>query len=571
MIVELTKSLEDPKGMSLYEAWRQKRPLPDLPEGAFLDQALVETRIGSGTDHTVFLNYLGRPVVDMTFDGPYGVYHSVYDNHFWVSRIGDPGFKYHHLMSQLWGVMALRLANAEILPLDLESYAASLRDFVEEVAALEGSDELDIGELVAEVRKLRAAARILSRRIQRALERGDLDPAIAARVNRKLMDFERNWLHPAGIPERPWFKHLLYAPKYTYAPMVLPGIVEAADRGDWQTAREQRDLVAAAIGKNVKLIDDAAKALEAYALERDSLEAKLRWEREGFDGRMAIYAENVATGEVVAIDADSLYETFSVIKVPLMAEVLRQAEASELSLGERVSLSADDRRIPSGVLYALEPGLSPTIKDLLTLMIIVSDNEATDVLARKVEPESVTAFMRTLGLERTELRFSDLDWDRLWLSKLDPDYAAASGDETVRFPFHRYASEEIDDAFRRVIEESPLYFGRSTAREMGRLFALMARGELVSPRASELMISILERQQVDNRFPRFLDEDVRLAHKTGDGAPYVGNDAGILWLGDQPVVLVVFTGHHRGTTEELDEAVGRIAAVVADHYTATGP
>ena len=136
----------------------------------------------------------------------------------------------------------------------------------------------------------------------------------------------------------------------------------------------------------------------------------------------------------------------------------------------------------------------------------------------------------------------------------------------MRFPFQKYSGQEIDDSFRSVIEETGLYFGRSTAREMGQLFVKMARGELVSSEASATMISILEKQQVDHRFPRYLSGDLALAHKTGDGQPWVGNDAGILWIEDQPVVIVVFTGHHRGSSEELNRAVARVAAVVADHY-----
>jgi N-acetylated-alpha-linked acidic dipeptidase len=566
MIVELTRSLDDPSGSTLYEAWRRKRPAPDLPEGALLDDALVETRIGSGTDHTVFLNYLGRPVVDMTFDGPYGVYHSAYDNHFWVSRIGDPGFKYHLLMSQLWGMMAMRLANAEILPLDFESYAAAIRDFVGEVETVDRSDRLDLDELTTRTREMRGAARRLNHRVQAALAEGNIKASLAASINKKLMKVEANWLNPAGIPGRPWFKHLLYAPKFTYAAMVLPGVMEAAESDDWETAQAQAKIVVAAIAKNAALLESAAKDLAGYAPAPGSLEGKLRGIRERFDGRMGIYVKNLEVGERVAIDADSVYETFSVIKVPIMAEVLRLANEGEISLSERIALKESDRRIPSGVLYALEAGLQPTIKDLLTLMVIISDNEATDILAGRVGPENVTAFMESLGLSRTRLRFSDLDWDRLWLSQLDANYAGAGGDETIRFPFQDHRSEDVDDAFRRVIEETPLYFGRSTAREIGQLFALLARGELVSAEASRFMISILEKQQVADRFPRYLGEGVRIAHKTGDGQPYVGNDAGILWIDGKPIVLVVFTSHHRGTGEELDEAVALVAATVADHY-----
>ena len=157
-----------------------------------------------------------------------------------------------------------------------------------------------------------------------------------------------------------------------------------------------------------------------------------------------------------------------------------------------MTMRADQRRIPSGVLYALDPGLQPTVRDLLTLMTIVSDNQATDALADLVGRETVTRHMADLGLTQTKLRFSDLDWDRQWLSVLDPGWKDASGDKSVTFPFQQYPAAQVSEAFRRVIEETGLYFGRSTAREMGRLFAMMANGELVSKDASTLMIEIAE-------------------------------------------------------------------------------
>jgi len=562
MIVELTKDLQDPSGVRLYEAWRRPAQADQGPkDGALPDQALAATRIGSGSDHTVFINYLGRPVVEMGFDGPYGVYHSVYDSHFWVARIGDPGFRYHALMTQLWGTLALRLANAELLPFDAESYAASIRDFVRRLEDIPGlAEEVDLATLVERSRTFRAAGRRLNHRLEAALRAGSLEAAAADRVNRGLLDLELAFLEPAGIPGRPWFKHLLYAPRYTYAAMSLPGITEAAEAGDWPLAREQTALVAAALTRAIRIVEAAAAALPAPGAS--PLEERLRAIREGVDGRMAIYVENLATGASVAIDADAPYETFSVIKVPLMATVLQRVKQGRLSLDQRVPLRLDQRRIPSGVLYALDAGLRPTVRDLLTLMTIVSDNEATDALGDLVGRDEVTRFMTSLGLRQTLLRFSDLDWDRLWLASLDPSYGNASGDKTIDFPFAKYPGKKVREAFRRVIEDTGLYFGRSTARETGRLFALMARGELVSREASELMVAILKKQQVDDRFPRYLGDGVTLAHKTGDGQPWVANDAGILWVKGQPVVLVAFAGHHRGGTEELHDALGRVAAAV---------
>ena len=101
---------------------------------------------------------------------------------------------------------------------------------------------------------------------------------------------------------------------------------------------------------------------------------------------------------------------------------------------------------------------------------------------------------------------------------------------------------------------------------MGRLFAMMARGELVSKDASALMVDILKKQQVNNRIPRDLGEDVVVAHKTGDGQPWVANDAGVVWVNGRPIVIVAFIGHHRGSTEAAHDAIGRVAAAVVHHY-----
>jgi N-acetylated-alpha-linked acidic dipeptidase len=565
-IVELARELQDPSGISLYDAWTRPAD-PKLAQGALPDDALVKKGIGSGSDHTVFINFLARPVVELSFDGPYGVYHSLYDDHFWMSRFGDPGFEYHALMAELWGCLALRLANAQILPVDVEAYASAIRDFLRSLDEVPGlRDALDLGDLVRKTRSLRAAGRRLNQRVAEALEKDPPDDATTDRINRALLDFEGNWANPSGIPGRPWFKHLLYAPRYTYAAMTLPGITEATEAKDWTRAREQAALVATALEKNTALADDAATRLAAFAPPSGSLEAQLRAIRDGVDGRMAVYVENVATGETLGIDADSAYETFSVIKVPIMATVLQRVKEGKLRLDDRITLRADQRRIPSGVLYALDAGLKPTVRDLLTLMTIISDNVATDALADLVGRDAVTRFMASLGLPNTRIRFSDLDWDRLWLSTLDPAYASASGDKTVLFPFDTHGSDKTSDAFRHVVEDTGLYFGRSTAREIGRLFASMARGTLVSKDASDLMISILKRQQVNDRFPRYLGNGVAIAHKTGDGQPWVANDAGILWVKGQPIVLAAFAGHHRGTTAEVHEAEARIAAAVVNHY-----
>jgi N-acetylated-alpha-linked acidic dipeptidase len=114
LILEVSRELQAPKGMTLYTEWKRSlaRERPARSRRAVRDSEMVDTRIGSGSDHTVFLNFLGRPTIGLTFDGPYGVYHSMYDNFYWMNNFGDPGYRYHAFMSVVWGVLALRLANA---------------------------------------------------------------------------------------------------------------------------------------------------------------------------------------------------------------------------------------------------------------------------------------------------------------------------------------------------------------------------------------------------------------------------------------------------------------------------
>ena len=111
----------------------------------------------------MFLNFVGMPVIGLGFDGDYGVYHSVYDNFYWMNHFGDPGYRYHTLMSQFWGVLALRLANADILPFDFASYARNVREFVAELEKGKDLNQLDLKPVADGIDEFEAAGRKLDR------------------------------------------------------------------------------------------------------------------------------------------------------------------------------------------------------------------------------------------------------------------------------------------------------------------------------------------------------------------------------------------------------------------------
>src|SRR6185369_12301781 len=127
----VTRDIKDPKtGNSVYEQWKKEN---------------AQTRIGalgSGSDYTPFLQHLGVPSTDMGFNGDYGVYHSAYDSFYWMDHFGDPGFQYHVTVAQLWGTLAMRLAEADGLSFDYTDYASQVREYFNEVMKVARTREL---------------------------------------------------------------------------------------------------------------------------------------------------------------------------------------------------------------------------------------------------------------------------------------------------------------------------------------------------------------------------------------------------------------------------------------------
>lgn len=254
---EVARTIRDPASrLTLAAATRDRRAHEGgRPTGTIDD--LVDNRLGGGSDYSVFLNFLGVPVADLAFDGPYGVYHSLYDNHAWVATIGDPGFRYHVALVQFWGLVALRLAGADVLPLDYEPYARRIDEFASEVArrwvvGMDAGRAEFLRDVVAAAAELRASARLFNQRRDAALAQSDR--TAFGRLDRELMAVERAMLDPDGIPGRPWYRHLVYAPRFTYAPEVLPGVAEAVDAGDSARARHQSARLAAAIRRAASVL-----------------------------------------------------------------------------------------------------------------------------------------------------------------------------------------------------------------------------------------------------------------------------------------------------------------------------
>ncbi|HXF41803.1 MAG TPA: transferrin receptor-like dimerization domain-containing protein, partial [Blastocatellia bacterium] len=152
-------------------------------------------------------------------------------------------------------VLALRLANSEILPFDFAFYANNIRQFVAELQKnKEAAKHFDFKPLLARVAEFETEGRRLNQAIERRIATGNIDRESSQRINRAIRQVEANWLNPDGIPGRPWFKHILYAARYTYAHLELPGLTEAIERVDWKSAVEQSKILENALVKNATLL-----------------------------------------------------------------------------------------------------------------------------------------------------------------------------------------------------------------------------------------------------------------------------------------------------------------------------
>jgi N-acetylated-alpha-linked acidic dipeptidase len=153
-----------------------------------------------------------------------------------------------------------------VLPYDFEAYGKNIRSFVDELDVKSRvQDHLDLKPLYARIDDFESAGRDLNIAIVVALSANALAPIqnnATNRVNSELMQIERNWCNPDGIPGRPWFKHTLYAARFTYAHLELPGLTEAAEAGDWKRAADQEQILENELAQNIALLQEARRDLQ---------------------------------------------------------------------------------------------------------------------------------------------------------------------------------------------------------------------------------------------------------------------------------------------------------------------
>ncbi|MEM7531258.1 MAG: serine hydrolase [Chloroflexota bacterium] len=284
---------------------------------------------------------------------------------------------------------------------------------------------------------------------------------------------------------------------------------------------------------------------------------------------MGVAIHHIETGESVYINADTLFPMCSVLKIPVLCEAFRQIHAGKFSLDERIELTLAEKNLPSGVLVFFQDGLMPTFRDLLTVMIIISDNTATDMVMHRVGTENIHNFMHELGLTDIHVTMTIRDiFDDLLGAASDPRRSFTNLAENRTMPdINKDGTALRSDPTNDV----------SSARAMTQLLTKIYTGQIVNRAACDDMLHILLQQQLNSRLPLFLPYGVPFAHKTGTLAG-IRNDAGILYASDTShVAMTVYT---RWSTEEttgnkvaewkrineIDSAMGHIGKTVYDYF-----
>jgi N-acetylated-alpha-linked acidic dipeptidase len=257
-IRELTRSVPSPLGATVYDQWRNARKegnehrISNAPKE---EEDVHVGDLGSGSDFTPFLQHVGVPSTDIGSDGPYGVYHSTFDDFAWFTHNADPQFVYLQEMARVFGLEALRMADSDVLPYDYLAYARSIESYIS--AARRKASDAGVGPL--DFAAADAAAGRFAAAAQKAHERQIAAKGDLAKLNEALRQTETALVSEAGLPNRPWYRHVIYAPgEFTgYAAVVIPGVNEALDAKDASRAAQQLTVLTQALDRAAHTLETA--------------------------------------------------------------------------------------------------------------------------------------------------------------------------------------------------------------------------------------------------------------------------------------------------------------------------
>jgi N-acetylated-alpha-linked acidic dipeptidase len=258
---EVTRQVPSPKGSSVYDQWKltalgeaRDASTGHAPRTNAAAEDIPVGDLGSGSDFTPFLQHVGVPSTDIGSHGDYGVYHSVFDNYAWYVQNADPSFVYLQEMARVLGLEAIRMADTDVLPYDYVTYAKEIASDLDTAKHKPAARGFDFGPAQAATDRLLKAAE--------AAKTLQAMPGVnPARLNATLRATEAALVIEAGLPNRPWYKHAIYAPgEYTgYAAVVIPGVNEALDMKNANLAAQQLLVLTEVINRAAQVLEGAQK------------------------------------------------------------------------------------------------------------------------------------------------------------------------------------------------------------------------------------------------------------------------------------------------------------------------
>lgn len=278
----------------------------------------------------------------------------------------------------------------------------------------------------------------------------------------------------------------------------------------------------------------------------------------GIDGTVGVAARDLVSGEELRYNADIRFPTASTMKSILLYELYRQSDAGQVDLTRRVRFT-DDLRVPgSGVLQDLDAGLEPTVRDVATLMITVSDNACTDIIYDILGKEAVHQTIERLGMTSTELPITI--WEMMCgLGDFAPD-RSVTGYDWLRSQMK--AGEAQWDCRSLAEEDNDL----STPADFIKLHEAIHNRVGISEQAQEGILNILNRQKFNTIIPLHLPKKTQVAHKTGS-LKGVRNDVGIVYPPDDGHPYAVAIMSKRLEDEVAGgEALSRISKAIYDYF-----
>jgi beta-lactamase class A len=337
----------------------------------------------------------------------------------------------------------------------------------------------------------------------------------------------------------------------------------------------------------------AEKAVaETKTAQSPGLQRLLEGELKRFPSTSGVYVKSLRTGEEASVNGDTPFEGASTIKVAIMVYAYRLAEQHKLDLNERMVLTASDYVGGTGVFRYHSVGLNPTIRDLLTEMIITSDNIATDMVLRKVGGvDAVNAFLESQGFHQLRANRSTFDEWKYLLVAIDPKYQSLTHEDvfelccattviadppkpsaTQKALITAITAKAVTPDFQAMqikFRQSPKnWISNVTPREMGKLLERIESGTAASPSSCDEMKRIMLNTQASGSAiagALKLHVNIPVAFKRG-GSIGLTNDVGILYAHSGPIIVAFYNMNATVPVEDIEEKMGRVTQLIVEYF-----